>query len=393
MKENSQSIRPSNFNNLSTSNMRSSKFDDTKFINSSVQETSQKQIYKFKIILLGDVSVGKTSLLTYFIENKFTEEYKATISAEFKTKILNVSQNVQASLNIWDTAGNERFKSITKQYFRDADGVILVYDIGRRETFNNIKFWIDEIENNSNKDIIIFLVGNKCDLVQKRNISFEEGEKLSKDLDVFFMEVSAKSGQNVFLLFEQITNYLCQNAENSRDFDYDDNDNNINNKSYNTNNLKSNFIKNNIDGNLHYNTEKNIVENKNIIIPITDEKIKLFKVFVGNSKLSNKIILSYFDNNPKIRLAGEKYFKSKYGCDFLTLNFIYPTPQPHTRQHRFNFASDINEIFIAVHKDFPSLINPKLILENGKEIINNKKVKCIGALNLNNNSVIKVFKQ
>jgi Ras-related protein Rab-6A len=90
---------------------------------------------------------------------------------------------------------------------------------------------MDEIENNTNKDIIIFLVGNKCDLVQKRNISFEEGEKLSKDLDVFFMEVSAKSGQNVFLLFEQITNYLCQNAENSRDFDYDDNnDNNINNK-------------------------------------------------------------------------------------------------------------------------------------------------------------------
>jgi Ras-related protein Rab-6A len=231
MKENSQSIRPSNFNNLSKSNMGTSKFDDTKFINSSLQETSQKQIYKFKIILLGDVSVGKTSLLTYFIDNKFNEEYKATISAELKTKILNVSQNVQASLNIWDTAGNERFKSITKQYFRDADGVILVYDIGRRESFNNIKFWMDEIENNTNKDIIIFLVGNKCDLVQKRNISFEEGEKLSKDLDVFFMEVSAKSGQNVFLLFEQITNYLCQNAENSRDFDYDDNnDNNINNK-------------------------------------------------------------------------------------------------------------------------------------------------------------------
>ena len=169
MKENSQSIRPSNFNNLSKSNMGTSKFDDTKFINSSLQETSQKQIYKFKIILLGDVSVGKTSLLTYFIDNKFNEEYKATISAELKTKILNVSQNVQASLNIWDTAGNERFKSITKQYFRDADGVILVYDIGRRESFNNIKFWMDEIENNTNKDIIIFLVGNKCDLVQKRN--------------------------------------------------------------------------------------------------------------------------------------------------------------------------------------------------------------------------------
>ena len=169
--------------------------------------------------------------------------------------------------------------------------------------------------------------------------------------------------------------------------------NDINNKTdSNINDINYNIGANKND--MKYNTEQKIKVNNNELIPISEEKIKLFKIFVGNSKLSNKIILSYFDSyNPKVRIAGEKYFKSKYGCEYITLNFVYPFNPPVNRLHNFNFISEINELFMSAQNDFPALINPKLFLENGKEIINNKKVKCIGALNLNNNSVIKVFKQ
>ena len=186
--------------------------------------------------------------------------------------------------------------------------------------------------------------------------------------------------------------------------------NNINNNKINNFNTESNKniinynnepIINDINYNsgsnrndMNYNTEQNINNNNNNLITISEEKIHLFKLFVGNSKLSNKIILSYFDSyNPKVRIAGEKYFKSKYGCEYISLNFVYPFNPPVNRYHNFNFISEINELFMAAQNDFPSFINPKLFLENGKEIINNKKVKCIGALNLNNNSTIKVLKQ
>ena len=121
------------------------------------------------------------------------------------------------NLNIWDTCGGERHKSITRQYFRNADGIILVYDIGNRESFDNIKKWVKDIEDNCNKDYVFFLIGNKCDLNDnQRKISYEEGEKISKELNLFFMEVSAKNGQNINFLFENMSEDLCRNVENSQ---------------------------------------------------------------------------------------------------------------------------------------------------------------------------------
>ena len=209
----SSSFRPSNFNNLSNPIIKS-QLEDTKFLNNSLDKT--KISYDFKIILLGDISVGKTSLLYKFINNQFLENYKATIMAEFESKLLRVGE-YNINLTIWDTCGGERHKSITKQYYRNVDGIILVYDIGNRESFNNINKWIDDIENNCNKDKILYLIGNKSDLNDsQRKISYEEGEKISKELDVFFMEVSAKNGQNINFLFENMSEDLCRNVENSQ---------------------------------------------------------------------------------------------------------------------------------------------------------------------------------
>jgi len=138
-------------------------------------------------------------------------------------------------------------------------------------------------------------------------------------------------------------------------------------------------------------TEYNVVQKK--VVPVTNEQIELFKTFVGNSTLSNPMVVSYFDlYHPKVKFAAEKYFKSRYGSDYITLNFVYAT-EPDSKQHKFRFTSEIKELFMAAQNHGMSFVNPKLVMENGKEIINNRKVKCIGALNLNNNSIIKVFKQ
>jgi hypothetical protein len=173
------------------------------------------------------------------------------------------------------------------------------------------------------------------------------------------------------------------------------NNNNLNLSTENNNNIKKNNInlfKNQINEKTNYNTEPNNNKN-NQISYISNEQIELFKTFVGNNKLSNNIIASYFDiYNPKVIFAAEKYFKSRYGSEYITLNFVYPI-KPGKSQHRFKYISEIKDLFMAVENDTVSMTNPKLILENGKELFNNRKFKCIGALNLNNNSIIKVLNQ
>ena len=150
---------------------------------------------------------------------------------------------------------------------------------------------------------------------------------------------------------------------------------------------KKDLIGSNSNKNL---TEYNLVQKK--VVSVTNEQIELFKTFVGNSTLSNSLVVSYFDlYHPKVKFAAEKYFMSRYGSDYITLNFLYPNDLGK-KLHKFRFTSEIKELFMAVQDDNIAFANPKLFIENGKEIINNRKIKCIGALNLNNNSIIKVFK-
>ena len=126
---------------------------------------------------------------------------------------------------------------------------------------------------------------------------------------------------------------------------------------------------------------------------ISQEQISLFKTFVGNQNISDNHVLSYFDvSNPKVVIAANKYFKNIYGTEYLTLYYYYPTKaQSGTKIHKFRFTSEISDLFMGAQNDYLSMVNPRLILENGKEIVNDRKIKCIGALNLSNNSKIKVL--
>ena len=126
---------------------------------------------------------------------------------------------------------------------------------------------------------------------------------------------------------------------------------------------------------------------------ISQEQISLFKTFVGNQNIPDNHVLSYFDvSNPKVVIAANKYFKNIYGTEYLTLYYYYPTKaQSGTKIHKFRFTSEISDLFMGAQNDYLSMVNPRLILENGKEIVNDRKIKCIGALNLSNNSKIKVL--
>ncbi|OVA17630.1 Small GTPase superfamily [Macleaya cordata] len=153
--------------------------------------------YLFKYIIIGDIGVGKSCLLLQFTDNRFQPLHDTTIGVEFgaKTVVLNGSR---IKLHLWDSAGQEAFRSITKSYYRGAAGALLVYDISRRETFNHLTNWLKDARQHSTPNMTIMLIGNKCDLPhRKRVVSREEGEQFARENGLTFIEVSAKTSQNV----------------------------------------------------------------------------------------------------------------------------------------------------------------------------------------------------
>lgn len=174
--------------------------------------------YEFKIILIGPIAVGKTSILGRYISNEFNDNYNCTVKCEFKTKIININNNVRARLNIWDTMGDERYRAITRQYYQDAHGILLVYDISNRDSFDNILIWEKEVRDNTSADSVLFLVGNKTDLDKERVVTYQEGRNKAENLGMLFTEVSAKSGDNIHLLFEKISEAMMQSVINRPSF-------------------------------------------------------------------------------------------------------------------------------------------------------------------------------
>ncbi|EXB75905.1 Ras-related protein RABC2a [Morus notabilis] len=158
----------------------------------------------FKILLIGDSGVGKSSLLVSFISAS-TDDLAPTIGVDFKIKLLTVGGK-KLKLTIWDTAGQERFRTLTSSYYRGAQGIILVYDVTRRETFTNLSdVWAKEVElYMTNKDCVRMLVGNKVDRESERAVSREEGMALAKELGSLFLECSAKTRENVEQCFEEL---------------------------------------------------------------------------------------------------------------------------------------------------------------------------------------------
>lgn len=185
--------------------------------NLSFEDKPNKTTYEYKTILLGSISVGKTAILSRFISNEFSGEPQCTIKAEFKTKIVNINNNTQAKLTIWDTSGDEKFRAITRQYYKNTHGVILVYDVTNRSSFDRISDWYNEIKNNAPEDVVVILVANKTDLLDKREVSNEEGKEVAGRVGVEYIEVSAKSGDNIYLLFEKLSMSLMDSIENKSD--------------------------------------------------------------------------------------------------------------------------------------------------------------------------------
>ena len=165
--------------------------------------TSEQNVI-FKILTIGESGVGKTCILRRFVENKFLKNHLATIGIDFKTKTVNI-KNKEIKLKIWDTAGEELFRNITQQYYKGADGIVLVYDVTDEASYDKIKDWMDQIISNTTRDNIgLVLLGNKCDF-EERAITEEQGKKLAEELKISYFETSALNGQGINEAFEQLT--------------------------------------------------------------------------------------------------------------------------------------------------------------------------------------------
>ena len=202
--ENPLKYKEENNNNSISNNTNSTNQNQLNTKSKSNEKTKIKE-YTFKIIIVGDISVGKTSIIKRFIENKFSDELKSTLINENLKKKIRIDSSTIVTLNIWDTIGDERFRILTRQFYQDAHGALLIFDITNKETFNKLDIWIKDIIENSPPDCILMLIGNKYDLKDNRKISYDDANILSQRFNIFYYEVSAKSGNNIALAFEQLT--------------------------------------------------------------------------------------------------------------------------------------------------------------------------------------------
>ncbi|KAI8092818.1 small GTP binding protein RAB6A [Halteromyces radiatus] len=163
---------------------------------------------KYKLVFLGEQSVGKTSLITRFMYDTFDSTYQATIGIDFLSKTMYMNDNRILRLQLWDSGGQERFRSLVPSYIRDSAVCVIVYDISNRSTFINTDKWIDDVRAERGDDVILVLVGNKSDLHEKRQVPLEEGEKKAKQYNMLYIETSARAGHNVKALFRKIGHAL-----------------------------------------------------------------------------------------------------------------------------------------------------------------------------------------
>ena len=177
------------------------------------QEDSKEYEYdeNVKIMIIGETKVGKTSLISKYCHNEFSDgQYLSTIGIDFQIKYLTI-RSKKVRVQIWDTAGEERFRNISKNYFQSSDGFLVVYDITDKSSFDTMDYWIEEIKSNSQEHSKMILVGNKCDLEDERQIKNEDGKEYAKKKEIKFFEVSAKNGTNLNEVFETIVKDILKN--------------------------------------------------------------------------------------------------------------------------------------------------------------------------------------
>ncbi|KAJ5066241.1 ras-related protein rab-2-a [Anaeramoeba ignava] len=179
---------------------------------------SAKYNYLFKFVVVGDTGVGKSCILLQYTDHRFQPVHELTIGVEFGARTIKINSET-IKLQIWDTAGQESFRSITRSYYRGAAGTLLVYDITRKETFDHLKAWLEEAREHS-ENLEIMLIGNKKDLKHRREVSYEQGEKFARENNLQFLETSAKENENIEEAFLQISKKIyekIQNRSNEKD--------------------------------------------------------------------------------------------------------------------------------------------------------------------------------
>ena len=194
-----------------------------------LKNTKEHGYNSFKIILIGDSTVGKSAFFNRFFKNEFDTNFMSTFGIVELSKNIVIYENIY-KIQLWDTAGQERFRSIPQKYFEKADGIILIYDITNEDSFDNIISWVKDIQKSRNENVIIYLIGNKIDLIEERKISNESGKKIAIDQNMKFIEVSAKWDLNISdVVYNLVFDIYTLNFIRDNDFI------NIKNQDYNSN--------------------------------------------------------------------------------------------------------------------------------------------------------------
>jgi Ras-related protein Rab-1A len=174
-----------------------------------------KEYPAFKILMIGDPSVGKSSLLLRYADNEFTNNFISTIGVDYKEKSVQLNNNNKVNIQIWDTAGQERFRTITSSYYRGAQGMILTFDLSNEASFKSLSKWLQEVERYAEEDVVVVLAGNKLDMGQATfKVNAQEIEDFKSKYGLDYFQTSAKDGTNVSQLFQRLTEQVVERFNN-----------------------------------------------------------------------------------------------------------------------------------------------------------------------------------
>ena len=184
----------------------------------------------YKVLILGDSTVGKTCFLVRYVDDSFDDSTLLSVGMDYRLKNVKTEDGTKVKLQIWDTCGQERYRSISKNYYKGANAIILVFSLIDKKSFESVENWINQIKEEASESILIILVGNKSDLIEKRVISYEEAEKLAKEFNINYFECSAKTGENINVAFNDLIEQMVKKTDKTKECTTQLNSENLGNK-------------------------------------------------------------------------------------------------------------------------------------------------------------------